>query len=176
MRKEGIRVEEQRLSRIWGGGERRIPAAQSGGARDPWSLTAFLFKAEAGQKGGGGQQFQPGKGLFPLSSPSPSLQSSPRPLTDGHSFPGIDPAKAVAARPAGCREELPPGASVEVPAPKGGSRSREAGSGWGRERLGCPAMGAAWRWPHHLPNKESSGVPGEWAAASCQRTRRAASP
>ncbi|KAJ1063863.1 hypothetical protein K5549_009175 [Capra hircus] len=42
-------------------------------------------------------------------SPSPSLQSSPRPLTDGHSFPGIDPAKAVAARPAGLqKEELPP--------------------------------------------------------------------
>ena len=53
--------------------------------------------------------FSPGKCPVPLisvpSATHPQTSCSPQPLTDGHSFPVIDPVKAGEARPSGLQKE-----------------------------------------------------------------------
>lgn len=143
MRKEGrspkgIQGGGARLSRIWareaGVGEKNS-AAQSGGARDPLEPDcSSSSKQKQDRKEATANNSSPGKACSPPLQPQPQPQpsASPPPLTDGHSFPGIDPAKAVEARPSELQKEelAPQEPQWRYQLPRAGPRSREAGSGW----------------------------------------------
>ena len=143
MRKEGrspkgIQGGGARLSRIWAGeagvGEKNS-AAQSGGARDPLEPDcSSSSKQKQDRKEATANNSSPGKACSPPLQPQPQPQpsASPPPLTDGHSFPGIDPAKAVEARPSELQKEelAPQEPQWRYQLLRAGPRSREAGSGW----------------------------------------------
>lgn len=177
MRKGGggkvSRVGSEAVGRPSGSGLGREEFSPSvGGARYPLSLTALPLqsrsKTERRQKPTIPAQV---KTLFPSSpSPLPShplTSSSRQPLTDGHSFPVVDPAKAGEARPLGLQKEA---MQKEEPAPQEpqwryllrfpGAPSREAGSGWS---CGVPRLSWDGRYlivgpcVHSLPSKESPG-------------------
>ena len=143
MRKEGrspkgIQGGGARLSRIWareaGVGEKNS-AAQSGGARDPLEPDcSSSSKQKQDRKEATANNSSPGKACSPPLQPQPQPQpsASPPPLTDGHSFPGIDPAKAVEARPSELQKEelAPQEPQWRYQLLRAGPRSREAWSGW----------------------------------------------
>lgn len=139
MRKEGrsrkgIQGGGARLPRIRAGeagvGEKNS-AARSGGARDPLAPDcSSSSKQKQDRKEATANNSSPGKACSPPLQPQPS--ASPPPLTDGHSFPGKDPAKAVEARPSELQKEelAPQEPQWRYQLPRAGPRSREAGSGW----------------------------------------------